>query len=92
MSQKVEEIFKLFMLLKYCQCNCYCVIIIPGWKRKGWKLASGEPVKNEKDFKELDSLQHKLNVKWNYVEAHRGVYGNEMADQLAKAGAAMYKK
>lgn len=63
-----------------------------GWKRKGWKLASGEPVKNEKDFKELDSLQHKLQIKWNYVEAHRGIHGNEMADQLAKAGAAMYKK
>lgn len=67
----------------------YC---ISGWKRKGWKLKSGEPVKNVIDFKELDILQKKLNVKWNYVEAHRGVYGNEMADQLAKAGAAMYNK
>ncbi|XP_038209385.1 ribonuclease H1 [Zerene cesonia] len=63
---------------------------LPGWKRKGWKLQSGEPVKNEKDFKELDNLQNKLQIKWNYVEAHRGVYGNEMADQLAKAGATMY--
>lgn len=49
-------------------------------------------MKNEKDFKELDSLQHKLQIKWNYVEAHRGIHGNEMADQLAKAGAALYKK
>ncbi|XP_047038255.1 ribonuclease H1-like [Helicoverpa zea] len=65
---------------------------MPGWKRKGWKLASGEPVKNETDFKDLDSVQHKLQIKWNYVEAHRGVHGNEMADQLAKAGAAMYSK
>ncbi|XP_004922968.1 ribonuclease H1 [Bombyx mori] len=64
---------------------------MPGWKRKGWKLQSGEPVKNEKDFKDLDSVQHKLDIKWNYVEAHRGIHGNEMADQLAKAGAASYK-
>lgn len=49
-------------------------------------------MKNEINFKELDSLQHKLQIKWNYVEAHRGVHGNEMADQLAKAGAAMYRK
>ncbi|XP_041974327.1 ribonuclease H1 [Aricia agestis] len=61
-----------------------------GWKRNGWKLKSGEPVKNEVDFKELDSLQNKLQIKWNYVEAHQGIHGNEMADQLAKAGAAMY--
>ncbi|KAH9638947.1 hypothetical protein HF086_005028 [Spodoptera exigua] len=65
---------------------------MPAWKRKGWKLASGEPVKNEKDFKDLDSVQHKLQIKWNYVEAHRGIHGNEMADELAKAGAAMYNK
>ncbi|XP_049887148.1 ribonuclease H1-like [Pectinophora gossypiella] len=64
---------------------------LPGWKRKGWKLASGEPVKNEKDFKELDSIQHKLHIKWIYVEAHKGIHGNEMADQLARAGAAMYE-
>ncbi|XP_028164561.1 ribonuclease H1-like [Ostrinia furnacalis] len=62
---------------------------MPGWKRKGWKLQSGEPVKNETDFKDLDSVQNKLDIKWNYVEAHRGIHGNEMADQLAKAGAAM---
>lgn len=63
-----------------------------GWKRKGWKLKSGEPVKNEKDFKELDEIQNKLQIKWIYVEAHKGVHGNEMADQLAKAGASQYVK
>ncbi|XP_075984704.1 ribonuclease H1-like [Anticarsia gemmatalis] len=65
---------------------------MPGWKRKGWKLQSGEPVKNETDFKDLDSVQNKLQIKWNYVEAHCGIHGNEMADQLAKAGAARYNK
>ncbi|XP_034841390.1 ribonuclease H1-like [Maniola hyperantus] len=63
---------------------------IHGWKRKGWKLQSGEPVKNEKDFKDLDRIQDKILIRWNYVEAHKGIHGNERADQLAKAGAAMY--
>lgn len=63
-----------------------------GWKRKGWKLKSGEPVKNEKDFKDLDRVQDKIQIKWVYVEAHKGIHGNERADQLAKAGAAMYSK
>ncbi|XP_011562786.3 ribonuclease H1 [Plutella xylostella] len=65
---------------------------MPGWKKKGWKLASGEPVKNEKDFKELDSVQSKIAVKWVYVEAHKGIHGNEMADQLAKDGASRYNQ
>ncbi|KAG6455606.1 ribonuclease H1-like [Manduca sexta] len=65
---------------------------MPGWKQQGWKLQSGEPVKNERDFKELDRVQHKLQVKWNYVGAHSGVHGNEMADQLAKEGASKYRK
>ncbi|XP_063634767.1 ribonuclease H1 [Cydia splendana] len=63
---------------------------IPGWKRRGWKLSSGEAVKNEIDFKDLDSVMHKLIIRWNYVKAHNGKHGNEMADRLAKAGAAMY--
>ncbi|KAJ2943857.1 hypothetical protein O0L34_g8184 [Tuta absoluta] len=65
---------------------------MPGWKRKGWKLASGEPVKNEKDFKELDDVQNKLKIKWIHVDAHKGIHGNEMADQLARAGATLYQK
>lgn len=64
---------------------------MPGWKRKGWRLKTGEPVKNERDFKELDGVQNKLCIRWNYVEAHRGIQGNERADELAKQGAAMYR-
>lgn len=65
-----------------------CIIL--GWKRKGWKLASGEPVKNQIDFKELDSVLNILEIKWEYVTAHNGILGNERADQLAKAGAEQY--
>lgn len=39
---------------------------VPGWKRKGWKLANGEPVKNEIDFKALDRLysDDSMEIKW----------------------------
>lgn len=65
---------------------------MPAWKKKGWKLKSGEPVKNQIDFKDLDSVVHKLQIKWNYIEAHAGLHGNEMADRLAKDGAARYNR
>ncbi|XP_017150324.2 ribonuclease H1 [Drosophila miranda] len=67
---------------------------VQGWKRRGWMLASNQPVKNVVDFKELDELlQNKdIKVKWNYVEAHKGIKGNEMADKLARQGSALYKE
>lgn len=40
---------------------------LPGWKQRGWKLASGGPVKNIIDFKELDELmlkQNQMQIKW----------------------------
>ncbi|KPU77043.1 uncharacterized protein Dana_GF28124 [Drosophila ananassae] len=67
---------------------------VAGWKRRDWKLKNNQPVKNVVDFKELDALlQNKsLKVKWNYVEAHKGIQGNEMADKLAREGSALYKQ
>lgn len=39
---------------------------IKGWKAKNWHLKTGDRVKNEVDFKELDSLlqDESLDVKW----------------------------
>ncbi|KAL7735903.1 hypothetical protein ACLKA6_002353 [Drosophila palustris] len=61
---------------------------VPGWKSRGWRLKNMEPVKNVADFKELDELlqNDNIKVKWTYVEAHKGIKGNEMADKLAKQG------
>ncbi|XP_013193139.2 ribonuclease H1 [Amyelois transitella] len=64
---------------------------MPGWKQNGWTLKSGGPVKNQSDFRELDRAQSNLDVEWRYVEAHQGIHGNEMADQLAKEGASRYQ-
>ncbi|KQS70910.1 uncharacterized protein Dere_GG26481 [Drosophila erecta] len=66
---------------------------VTGWKNRGWTLKNNQPVKNVVDFKELDNLlqSNNITVKWNYVEAHKGIEGNEMADKLARQGSAMYK-
>ncbi|XP_055918050.1 uncharacterized protein LOC129950222 [Eupeodes corollae] len=62
------------------------------WKRKGWTLKGGEPVKNKEDFVILDGLLDKsIEIKWNYVKGHKGIIGNEKADQLARQGSALYK-
>lgn len=67
---------------------------MPAWKRRGWKLATGQPVKNVIDFKELNELleQTNMSIKWNYVPAHTGVLGNERADALAKKGGEIFKQ
>ncbi|XP_034479565.1 ribonuclease H1 [Drosophila innubila] len=67
---------------------------VPGWKSRGWRLKNMEPVKNVADFKELDELlqNDQLKVKWSYVEAHKGIKGNEMADKLAKQGSQLYRE
>lgn len=65
---------------------------IKNWKRKGWKLKSGDPVKNQEDFAILDQLlDGSVDIKWNYVKGHKGIVGNEKADRLAREGAALYK-
>ncbi|XP_053663175.1 ribonuclease H1-like [Anopheles marshallii] len=66
---------------------------ISGWKQRNWTLASGGPVKNKTDFMELDRELRTggMKIKWNHVDAHCGILGNERADQLARKGSEMYR-
>ncbi len=57
---------------------------IHGWRRKGWKTASGSPVKNRELWEELDALAKRRRVQWEWVRGHDGHPGNERADTLAK--------
>lgn len=59
---------------------------LPGWKRRGWKTSGGEPVKNQELWQQLDSVNSKHRVTWNWVRGHNGHPGNERADQLANLG------
>ena len=67
---------------------------LPGWKRKGWRTAGGQPVKNQDLVKALDAEigRHEA-VRWHWVRghqtgaehAHKAL--NDRADRLAVAAA-----
>ena len=57
---------------------------IHGWRRKGWKTASGAPVKNRDLWEELDRLANKHRMSWEWVRGHDGHPENERADTLAR--------
>lgn len=59
---------------------------IHGWKRKNWRTASKEPVKNVDLWKALDELVGKHHIEWKWVRGHSGHDGNERADRLANQG------
>ena len=61
---------------------------LPGWKAKGWKTASKQPVKNAELWRRLDALlaQGGHEVDWRWVRGHNGDPGNERADALANLG------
>ena len=61
---------------------------IHGWKAKGWKTASRQPVKNADLWQRLDALVHQgtHKIEWHWVRGHAGHPGNERADRLANRG------
>jgi ribonuclease HI len=59
---------------------------IQGWKARGWRTASKEPVKNVDLWKRLDELAAQHHVQWRWVKGHAGHDGNERADALANRG------
>ena len=59
---------------------------LPAWKRRGWKTAANNPVKNEDLWKRLDRAVKRHDVSWHWVKGHNGHPGNERADGLANRG------
>lgn len=59
---------------------------IHGWKRRGWKTAGKEPVKNEDLWRVLDGLAAQHAIEWFWVRGHAGHPENERADELARRG------
>jgi ribonuclease HI len=58
---------------------------LPGWRRKGWKTASGSPVANRDLVVRIDALLTGRDVKFVYVPAHQegGDPLNAFADEAA---------
>ena len=61
---------------------------IHSWKKKGWRTAAGQPVKNVELWKRLDELVTTSGhvIDWRWVKGHAGDPGNERADALANKG------
>jgi len=54
------------------------------WLRKGWRTASGAPVKNQDLWRKLLPLIEKHEVRWVWVRGHAGDSRNERVDALAR--------
>ena len=59
---------------------------LAGWKARGWKTASKEPVKNVDLWRRLDEARLRHQVDWRWVKGHAGHELNERADALARKG------
>jgi ribonuclease HI len=59
---------------------------LPNWKKRGWKTAAKQPVKNADLWQQLDEQVNRHQVEWQWVRGHTGHPGNEKADQLANRG------
>lgn len=56
---------------------------LKGWKTRGWKTSTGQPVKNEDLWRLLDEQARRHKVTWRWVKGHAGHSDNERCDELA---------
>lgn len=56
---------------------------LANWKRRGWKTASKQPVKNQDLWQRLDRIVQQHDIRWHWVKGHSGHTENERVDQLA---------
>lgn len=59
---------------------------LPNWKRRGWRTADKQPVKNAELWQQLEARAGAHKVSWHWVRGHAGHAGNERADALANLG------
>jgi len=58
---------------------------LSGWRKRGWRTASGDSVKNRDLWEALDRELSRHNVTWRWTRGHTGDRWNERADALATA-------
>ena len=64
---------------------------LPGWIRRGWKTAGGDPVKNKDLWERLQLAAAPHKVQWKWVKGHAGHVENERVDKLARAEAEKFR-
>ena len=78
-----KENIELFTDSKYTKDGIEKWIV--NWKKNGWKTANKQDVKNMDLWQNLDKLNQKKNVQWNWVKGHSDNKYNNMADELARS-------
>ena len=59
------------------------------WSRRGWKTASGDPVKNRDLWEQLHSAISEHKVQWVWVKGHADHDDNNRCDRLAREAAGL---
>lgn len=59
-----------------------------GWKKRGWKTASKDPVKNKDLWLALDEAIARHEIDWKWVKGHADHADNNRCDEMARAAAA----
>jgi ribonuclease HI len=57
---------------------------MPGWVRRQWKTAGGDPVKNRDLWERLHAAAQRHTIDWRWVKGHSGDPDNERVDVLAR--------
>ncbi len=64
---------------------------MPGWVRRGWKTAGGDPVKNRDLWERLHAATGRHRIDWKWVKGHNGDPDNERVDVLARNAAVRFR-
>lgn len=59
---------------------------VHSWKRRGWRTADKQAVKNVDLWRQLEVAAAVHKVRWHWVRGHAGHVENERADALANRG------
>lgn len=85
-----EDTAELFTDSAYLR-NAFTQNWLENWKRRGWILSNGKPVKNQDLWLKLDELISSRHVIFNWVKGHAGNPLNERCDKLARGVALTFK-
>jgi ribonuclease HI len=66
--------------------NINDTIRIHKWKKNGWKTITNNDVINRDILERIDEMRSQIDVSFEHIPGHSGIYGNEQADKLATNG------
>jgi ribonuclease HI len=56
---------------------------VKGWQQNGWKTKNKTDVLNKDLWQKLVTVVEGKEIKWNHVDGHQGIPGNERVDRIA---------